>query len=372
MNSDILIGVVLGVAAGVIFYRFFNKKKSDDDFSALLDKKLPDAIKQAGEHLVQLVESEKKEIRSDLANKKSAIEDAVKRLLDEVKDSKKRVEEAEKERVGSFRELKQQLETQQKISEQLSVTTDGLRKVLSNNQLRGQFGEQVAEDLLKMTGFVKGVDYAANKSQKDQSRPDFTIFLPDGVKINVDVKFPYLNLQKAAESENEQTRVDFIKAFKQNVKEKIKQVTGREYINPQENTVDFCVMFIPNEMVFSYIYEHMNDVWSEAMKNKVVFAGPFSFTAILRLIRQSYDTFRYQKNVAKIISYIKNFEGEFKKYNLEFEKIGDRIGSLSQQYDLVNTTRSKQLMRTVDKIVLEETSAPLLESDISDGESKDN
>src|SRR4030043_329722 len=79
-----------------------------------------------------------------------------------------------KKTVGSFRALKQELETHKKVTETLAVTADGLKRVLSNNQLRGQFGEQVAEDLLKMTGFVKGVDYETNKKQKDsKTKPDF-------------------------------------------------------------------------------------------------------------------------------------------------------------------------------------------------------
>ena len=30
-------------------------------------------------------------------------------------------------------------------------------------------------------------------------------------------------------------------------------------INPEENTVDFVVMFIPNEMIFSFIYERFDE-----------------------------------------------------------------------------------------------------------------
>lgn len=364
MITDILLGIIIGLVIIYVVLTFLKKKSSSDEFSTVLDQKLPDAIKRAGEHLVQLMESEKKEIRSDLANKKNAIEDAVKRLMDEVKESKKKIEEAERERIGSFRELKKELENQKTITEQLSVTTDGLRRVLSNNQLRGQFGEQVAEDLLKMAGFVKGVDYQANKSQKDsQGRPDLTIFLPDKTKINIDAKFPFANLQKAVESQEATPRKEHLKAFERDIREKIKQITTRDYINPEDNTVDFVIMFIPNEMVFSYIYDKMHDVWSEAMRQKVIFAGPFSFTAILRMVRQSYDTFRYQKNVQNIINYIKTFEIEFKKYNVEFEKIGDRITSLHQQYDTVNTTRTKQLLRSIDKIRLEEGATPPLIED---------
>lgn len=366
MDTNILVGVIIGLAAAYVLFRFLSKKNSSDDLSALLDQKLPDAIKSAGEHLVLLTKQNLEADKKDISNTKKAIEDSIKRLQDDLKDSVKQRGEEQKETIGSFRALKQELETHKKVTETLSITADGLKRVLSNNQLRGQFGEQVAEDLLKMAGFVKGVDYETNKKQKDsETRPDFAIFLPDGMRINVDAKFPFNNLVRSIETESTGEKKEHMKAFERDVREKIKQVSTRNYINPEDNTVDFVILFIPNEMIFSYIYDKMHSVWSDAQKQKVIFAGPFSFTAILRLVRQSYDNFRYQKNVQKIITQIKNFEIEFQKYNEEFEKIGSRIGSLSEQYDKVNTTRTKQLMRTVDKIRLEQGSSqtPLLESE---------
>ena len=84
-----------------------------------------------------------------------------------VKSMEEYLKTAEKERIDTYATLKTSVDESRKITEQLSVSTEGLKKVLSDNQVRGQFGEQVAEDLLKMAGFVKGVDYEFNKSKKD-------------------------------------------------------------------------------------------------------------------------------------------------------------------------------------------------------------
>ncbi len=358
MNIELLTGVLLGLVGAYVILTFFKKKQKEESFASVIDEKIP----LIASSLKQQLEAEKQDIKTDMKNKKEIIESLVKRVFDALEKQNQKLTDAEKERVGSFRALKQEIVTQSKITEQLSVTADGLKRVLSNNQMRGQFGEQVAEDLLKMAGFVKGVDYESNKSQKDsETRPDFSVFLPDGVKINVDAKFPFSNLVKSIETENKEAKKEHMKAFERDVREKIKQVSNRSYINPGDNTVDFVIMFIPNEMIFSYIYDKMHTVWQEAMKQKVVFAGPFSFTAILRMVRQSYDNFKYQKNVQNIITHIKMFELEFEKYDGEFNKIGDKINSLTQQYDMVKTTRTNKLRRTVDKIRLEESTAPLLE-----------
>lgn len=361
---ELLLGLIAGVIVSLVLFAFLKRNSSSDEIAKQLEGKFhemfPRLLQNANQQLItmadQKLKAEKQEITSDLQNKKTAIEDTVKRLLQEVEKSNKRIEDAEKDRVGSFKELKVEIENSRRITEQLSATAEGLKKVLSNNQLRGQFGEHVAEDLLRMCGFVSGIDYLYNKTLKDsESRPDFTILLPDGVKINVDVKFPYANLQKMTETEDKAAKQEYLRAFERDIKEKIKQVTSRNYINPQDNTVDFVLLFIPNEMIFSYMYDKMHDVWNEGMKQKVIFAGPFNFTAILRLIRQSYANFKIQKDIHAIIGHIRSFEEEFVKYNEEFEKIGDKISSLSEQYERVNITRTKKLVGTVDRIRLEET-----------------
>lgn len=357
----LILGLAVGFALGFVALQFLNNRQTENLGSKIEEKVnevFPQALKSANEDLIRMADqklgAEKKEIKTDLENKKSVINDLVQRILKEISESNKNLEQAERERIGSFRSLKKEVETQSKITKDLSTNTEELKRVLSNNKLRGDFGEQVAEDLLKMSGFVRGVDYEFNKEQTEsKTRPDFCVFLPDKTRINVDSKFPYNNLQRAVETEDKETKKKYLKLFERDIKDKIKQVTGRDYINPESNTVDFVIMFIPNEMIFSYIYDRMHDVWVDAMRQKVILAGPFSFTAILRMVRQAHENFCYQKNVYQIVQHIKNFEKEFGKFSKEFEKIGSRIESLSSQYQEVSTTRTNQLQRTVDKIKLE-------------------
>ena len=311
MVGSIIAAIIIGVVIAYVVITF------------ILPKLLTSVTEQILTVAEQKLGAEKEEIKTDLKNKKEVIEDIAKRIKEDLERTKDKLETAEKERVGSFRELRRAVEDQARVTEQLSTTTESLKRVLSNNQMRGQFGEQVAENLLKMNGFVRGVDYQFNKEQKGSgTRPDFTIFLPNKVKINCDAKFPYQSLQKMTETNDKATKAELEKTFERDIKEKIKQVTTRDYINSEDNTVDFVIMFIPNEMIFSYIYEKMNELWVDAMRQKVVMAGPFSFTAILRMVRQAYDNFKYQKNVQRIIGYIKNFEIELKNIMKSLSRLG--------------------------------------------------
>ena len=358
---EIIVSVIAGVILGSAIIYFFlvkSDKGREKEMMNSVDQRINESFSKAVQDLIELANdklgSEKKEIKTDLEGKRAEIERLVRVIKEDLQASKDELNKAEKERIGSFEKLVGQLEDYKIVTDKLAVSTENLKKVLSNNQLRGQFGEQVAENLLKMSGFVSGVDYFYNKSQETrETRPDFTVLLPDGTKINVDAKFPYAQLQKMAESDDEEVKKKCMKLFEQDVKAKIKQVTTRDYINPEENTVDFVILFIPNEMIFSYIYDKMNDIWTEAMKKKVIMCGPFSFTAVLRMVKQAYENFKFQSNIQKTINNIKNFQNEFEKFSDSFLKFGVRIDSLQKQYNTVSTTRFNQLNRAMDRVGLE-------------------
>ena len=342
-----LVSVVLRTSRGA-------NAATPEQISSKVTQELSSLLQTTTQQLVtmndQKLRAEKQDIATDVAHQKTAIETMVKRVLEDMTRHNQKLEQFENSRIQNFAQLKSELENNKKITEQLSATTDNLRQVLSNNQLRGQFGEQVAEELLQMVGFVRGTHYEFNKAQGTAARPDFSVFLPDGTRINIDAKFPYADLQRATETSDAEQKQVHLKRFQQAVKEKIKQVATRDYINPAEKTVDFVILFIPNEMIFSFIYDKMNDLWIDAMKKKVILAGPFSFTAILRMVWQSHETFKYQQNTYKIIELIKEFEKQFAAYQEEFDKIGTRLDAVNQQYEKVASTRTKQLDRTIDKI----------------------
>ncbi|MCK9368565.1 DNA recombination protein RmuC [Candidatus Dojkabacteria bacterium] len=355
---EIFLIVLVILLLGVVIY-FLIRNNSSSKLEDAVKKSLPDLLTKTNEQLVLManekLSSEKKEIRADMESKRGEIERLIKTIKDDLKDNKEKLGEESKERVTMFSSLKTSLDEYKKITEQLSTSTEGLKKVLSNNQMRGQFGEQVADNLLKMAGFVIGKDYQFNKEQAgSETRPDFTIYLPDQTKINVDAKFPFANLQKSTETENKEEKKKYLNDFEQDVKTKIKQVIGRDYINPEDKTVDFVLLFIPNEMIFSYIYEKMQEVWEDALQKKVVFVGPFSFTALLRMIKQSYENFRVQQNIQQIVTHVRALEKEFGKFGEEFEKVGDRIESLTKQYNDVSRTRVNQMNKIMDKVKLEE------------------
>jgi DNA recombination protein RmuC len=365
----ILIALVLAALIVLIFLILAGRKNSKEDLG--LEDKIArlssEALQSNNVQFLQLAKevlgAQKNEIKVDLEGKKSAITNLVEEIRKDIRKNEERIAKSDDERVRSFSALENELKSYKEITGDLKVSTEKLKELLSNNQMRGAFGEQIAEDLLQMAGFVIGQGYSKNESQTTEStRPDFTIFLPDQTKINIDVKFPYASLVKYVEAKDRTAKEKYLRDFKQDVKNKIKQVCTREYINPEEKTVDFVILFIPNEMIFSFIYDKMNEIWEEAMKKKVILAGPFSFTAILRMVKQAYTNFRYQENLQHIIGLIQKFDSEYQKYSGAVDTLGERIASASRQFDTVANTRNRQLTSVIDKI----KSQNIIETDSED------
>lgn len=336
MTTESIIILISSVAFIAVFsYFLFNR----------LIKENAKINEEERKKMLEQVDSKKELINESIKNNREVINDLLERMH-------KELSVAEKERIGEYSSLKAILGEYKITTENLRESTEGLKNILSNSQLRGKYGEEIAENLLKTIGFVKGQNYEANvnRDRSSSNRPDFTIYLPDKTKVNIDVKFPLDNFIKFTEEENKEKKKDYKKQFERDVVNRIKEISTRDYINPEEDTVDFVILFVPNEMIFSFIYDQMSEVWSDAMAKKVILAGPFSFTAILRMIYQTYKNFKYQENIFEVIKLVKKFEIEYDKYNEEVDSLGKKIRDVSNQFDKVSTTRDRKLTGIVEKI----------------------
>ena len=251
----------------------------------------------------------------------------------------------------------------------LTANTNALREALANTQVRGQWGERMAEDVFRIVGFVEQINYVKQTVVVDgRSRPDFTIYMPDQKKLNMDAKFPLANyvryLEAATDIESEQARQSFIK----DVRDRAKEVVGRDYINPEDNTLDYVLVFIPNEQMYHFIQQHAAEVVEEALHNKVVMCSPISLFAILGVVRHALDAFAVQQASREITTHIGAFNKQWENFVDQMNKVGQRIGSAQREFELLEGRRRRALERPLDRIeaIRREQGIPLPDS--NDGE----
>lgn len=275
------------------------------------------------------------------------------KLLGQITRSLEKQLENSQKGVGDLKEqnaaIREQLANTAKITEGLQTSTEGLKNLLANNRLRGEWGEQVAEDLLMAAGFVEKVNYT-KQTTGAEGRPDFTILLPDGYKLNVDAKFPFNDLITYQEADTEVDKKRALSAFSTAVKQKVKEISTKDYIDPENQTLDFVIMFIPNEMIFSFVYEKLPDINQYCNERKVVLAGPFGFTAVLRMVLQAHKNFHHEKSLVQILGLISKFQEEYAKFGESMEKLGKQIDLAQRTYIEVEGTRNRQLTKVVEQI----------------------
>ena len=275
--------------------------------------------------------------------------------LGQVKEALERVtaalNSADRERAVSFATLGTQLEQMGKQTTALTETTQGLRQVLSNARTRGQWGERMAEDILRAIGFVEGINYQRQATIEGVgTRPDFVFLLPDGRRMNMDVKFPLDNYVRYLDSESDIDRDAHKKSFLHDVRERVKEVAGREYIDPAGGTVDYVLLFIPNESVYAFIHEADAGLLDTALKSKVVCCSPMTLFAVLALVREAVNSFALQQASEEIVALMGRFYGQWDKFSESMDTLGRRMVSAQTAFEDMSGRRKRALERPLGAI----------------------
>ncbi len=347
----LLIIVVIGGFAWLYFglRQLLTDKKDEEDLEGLVNKIFGMSVPKIAAQSKQILSSEKEAIKIDLENKQKIIEKLVTELQKDLQERQKEIRGLEQDRVKKFSEITTTLTEHRKLTDELRTSTEQLAKVLSNNQTRGEWGERIIEDLLQANGLIEGVHYARQaKLGESTMKPDITLILPNKRNVAVDVKFPYQEIQKMSQTENKKAKQDHLKQFGVDLKNKINKVA--EYISPENDTLDYAIMFVPNEMVFSFINQQFADLVDYAMSQRVIIVSPFTFVIVARTVMESYRNFMIGDKLKEVVKYIDEFVGEWGRFRDEFDKFGRSIDSLRSGYEQITTTRTRQMERRIDKI----------------------
>jgi len=314
-----------------------------------------DALSKSTEEFLKLakatLEPERETTVKELDAKKGLIDQQLQRMSKELENVSTLMKDLERDRVEKFGELASQLKTASEQTSSLMKVTSTIREALASSKARGQWGERMAEDVLNLAGFIENVNYLKQKSiEGGGSRPDFTFLLPRDLRLNMDVKFPLDNYVKYLEAVTEPEKIKFRSDFLRDVKARIKEVTTREYIDPEQNTVDCVILFIPNEQIYAFIHEQDSTIFDNALKDKVVLCSPINFITVLAVIRQAIDNFALERTSAELLSLFGRFKKQWDQFLYRLEMLGKRIGDALKEYEILMTTRRRQLESPLDKI----------------------
>ena len=267
----------------------------------------------------------------------------------ELQELRSLVGQLQKERAQQHGQLVESLQSATAQQRALTETTQQLREALASPQARGQWGERMAEDVLRSAGLREGLNYRKQTSIEGGTKPDFTFLLPDQLVLHMDVKFPITNylrhLEAGTDSEAAAARDRFLK----DVRERVKEITSRGYAAP-DTTVGYVLMFIPNESVFGFIHEHDPLLLDDALTQQVVLCSPTSLFAVLAVVRQAVDTLAVERASEEILECLVRFGDQWDRFSGQIDKVDRHLQTLTNSFTELAGTRRRQLERQLARI----------------------
>ena len=241
----------------------------------------------------------------------------------------------------SFALVSQRLEQVYKGLGEMQTLATGvgdLKKVLTNVKTRGIWGEmqlgnllcavltkeQYAENIAVVPGSLERVEFAVRLPGKDTD----TVYLP------IDSKFPvedYARLQEASQS-GDIAAVDAArKALLQQIRTEAKRISGK-YIAPP-HTTDFAVMFLPVEGLYAEVVQQSDLVDSIQREQRVVIAGPSTFSALLNALQMGFRTLAIEKRSGEVWKLLGTVKADFGAFSDVLEKTQLRLRQASESID---------------------------------------
>ncbi len=257
----------------------------------------------------------------------------------------------------NFGQVTSSLQAHAEIATTLADSTRALREALANPQARGNWGERMAEDVLRLAGFHENVNYV-KQTQIDggTGRPDYTFPMPKGHALYMDVKFPMASYLRYLEVDTHAEREVHLKRFLADVRLRVKELAKRDYANESDQpSVDYVLLFIPNEQLTGFIHEHDAALLDEAMGQKVVLCSPLTLFAFLGVIRQAFDNFMIEQTSDEILQLLGTFSTQWRKYNDQVDSVKKKFDQVDRAFEQLSGPRRRQLekpLRQLDELRL--------------------
>ncbi len=297
-----------------------------------------DALKQTAPEFLRLAEQSfgkfQETAKGDLAQRQEAIKGLVEPLKKQLDTYQKRLQQSETAQADTLGKVKEQLTALAASSQSLAVETAQFRSVLKSNQARGRWGEETLRRVVEAAGMSAHCDFTEQKSGDDaDKRPDLIVRLPGDRFIIVDAKVPELDFLSALEVADPTKRAESLAAHAGKLKATIKALADRDYPSQFPNALDYVVLFLPAESLFSAALEGDHDLIVWAANKRIMLATPASLIALLRSVSVSWQQHAQTENAQKIAESARELFSRVVTFTEHFERIRDGLEKANDAFN---------------------------------------
>lgn len=273
------------------------------------------------------------------------MEAILKPLGEKLTEFKTRVEETyDKESKQRF-SLEERIRELVALNHQISEDANNLTKALKgNNKIQGNWGEMILESILEKSGLKKGEEYFAQEILTNENgerilndenkamQPDIVVVYPGGRKIIIDSKVSLNGYVRYVEAETEAEKNVAEKEHIASIKKHIDELSAKSY-QDYIDSLDFVMMFIPNEPAYILAMQKDSSLWDYAYRKRILLISPTNLIASLKVVADLWKREYQSRNAQEIAKRGALLYDKFVGFVETLQDVGRNIDRTQKSYD---------------------------------------
>lgn len=322
-------------------------------FSALSNE----ALRHNNESFLTLAKQSFGQLQSNASNDLKNREQSFANLLHPIKQSieqtDKQLRQLDQDRKISETKLGEQISNLLSSQHLLQSETRNLVTALRRPEVRGQWGELTLKRLVELAGMSEYCDFDEQTTVKTNDgllRPDMIIRLPSERQLVVDVKTPLDAYISAAEAREQHEQETFLTQHHRNVKQRIKELSLKQYWQQFERSPDFVILFIPGDQFLSAALDQDKTLLEFALKQKILLATPTSLVGLLRAIAYGWNQDSLSKSSDEIRQLGETLYTRLQTLTEHLNKLGRNLDASVEQFNRVTGSYSSNTLPAVRRL----------------------